>query len=38
MKDMDYTDFTNGETRLNAAEKMDGLYHARKLVDILTHK
>jgi hypothetical protein len=36
MDDMEYTDFTNGETRYTQHEKDDGLYHARKLVDILT--
>ena len=36
MTDMEYTDFANDETRLNAAEKADTLYHARKLVDILS--
>ena len=35
---MEYTDFTNGETRLNMRDKKDGLYHARKLVDILTQE
>ena len=38
MKDMKYTDFTNGETRYSQAEKDDSLYHAQKLVDILTQK
>ena len=38
MTDMEYTDFTNGETRLNMRDKKDGLYHARKLVDILTQE
>ena len=33
---MDYTDFANGETRFNQADKQDGLYHARKLVDLFT--
>ena len=33
---MEYTDFANDETRLNSAEKADTLYHARKLVDILS--
>ena len=36
MTDMEYTDFANDETRLNSAEKADTLYHARKLVDILS--
>ncbi len=35
MTDMEYTDFTNNETRYSQGEKEDGLYHARKLVDIL---
>ena len=34
--DMDYTDFANDETRFNQANKEDGLYHARKLVDLFT--
>ena len=33
---MEYTDFANGETRFNQADKQDGLYHARKLVDLFT--
>ena len=33
---MDYTDFANGETRLKAADKLDGLYHVNKLVSIFT--
>ena len=36
MDDMEYTDFANGETRLKAADKLDGLYHANKLVDIFS--
>ena len=36
MEDMDYTDFANDETRFNQADKQDGLYHARKLVDLFT--
>ena len=35
---MDYTDFANGETRFNQADKQDGLYHARKLLDALQTK
>lgn len=38
MTDMKYTDFANGETRYGQAEKDDSLYHAKKLVDILTQK
>ena len=38
MTDMKYTDFANGETRYSQAKKDDGLYHAQKLVDILTQK
>ena len=34
---MDYTDFANGETRFNQADKQDGLYHARKLVELFTN-
>ena len=34
--DIEYTDFANSETRYTQHEKDDGLYHARKLVDILT--
>ena len=33
---MNYTDFANDETRFNQADKEDGLYHARKLVDLFT--
>ena len=33
---MDYTDFANGETRFNQADKLDGLYHAKKLVSLFT--
>ena len=33
---MEYTDFANGETRYNQADKLDGLYHAKKLVDLFT--
>ena len=33
---MNYTDFSNGETRYNQADKLDGLYHAKKLVDLFT--
>ena len=33
---MNYTDFANDETRFNQADKQDGLYHARKLVDLFT--
>ena len=36
MDDMEYTDFANGETRFNQADKQDGLYHAKKLVDLFT--
>ena len=36
MGDYEYTDFTNNETRYSKQEKEDSLYHARKLVDILT--
>jgi len=36
MDDMEYTDFANGETRYNQADKLDGLYHAKKLVDLFT--
>ena len=36
MDDMEYTDFANDETRFNQADKQDGLYHARKLVDLFT--
>ena len=35
---MDYTDFANGETRSCQSKKDNSLYHARKLVDILTQK
>ena len=35
--DMDYTDFANGETRFNQADKQDGLYHAKKLVELFTN-
>ena len=38
MTDMKYTDFANGETRYGQSEKDDSLYHAKKLVDILTQK
>lgn len=38
MTDMKYTDFANNETRYGQAEKDDSLYHAKKLVDILTQK
>jgi hypothetical protein len=38
MTDMKYTDFANGETIYGQAEKDDSLYHAKKLVDILTQK
>ena len=34
---MDYTDFANDETRFNQADKQDGLYHARKLVELFTN-
>ena len=33
---MEYTDFANGETRFNQADKLDALYHAKKLVDLFT--
>ena len=38
MKDMKYTDFANGETRSCQSKNDDTLYHAKKLVDILTRK
>jgi hypothetical protein len=38
MTDMKYTDFANGETRSCQSKKDDTLYHAQKLVDILTQK
>ena len=36
--DMKYTDFANGETRAGQSQNDDTLYHAKKLVDILTQK
>jgi len=38
MTDMEYTEFANGETRSCQSKNDDTLYHAKKLVDILTHK
>ena len=35
---MEYTDFANGETRWNQADKQNGLYHANKLVSLFTDK
>ena len=38
MTDMKYTDFANGETRAGQSQNDATLYHAKKLVDILTQK
>lgn len=38
MTDMKYTDFANGETRAGQSQNNATLYHAKKLVDILTQK
>ena len=38
MTDMKYTDFANGETILCESKNDDTLYHAQKIIDILTHE
>ncbi len=38
MTDMKYTDFANGETRSCQSKNDDTLYHAQKIIDILTHE